>query len=154
MNDWENETIPWCDHCGRRDTVKLRRQIAANGIAKMTWHCTSCQTYAQRMRPYIPNDLVSYWIDTGRLKVDAIRDIPVCEDRRGTVQCEVCGEPYASRHHWMPRMFREIVPDHDNWPTSYLCRSCHKRWHDIVTFYMPGTGASELSKSAKELAGG
>ncbi|HMY88832.1 MAG TPA: hypothetical protein PLR40_15860 [Microthrixaceae bacterium] len=64
---------------------------------------------------------------------DEIEWLPVCRDnlREPTEQCARCGQiAYLDEHHWAPKHFFD---DHDSWPTSRLCRSCHMEWHNVVT---------------------
>ncbi len=46
--------------------------------------------------------------------------------------CEVCGATGTTEaHHWAPRhLFGEESYD---WPVGLLCRTCHTRWHQLVT---------------------
>ena len=45
--------------------------------------------------------------------------------------CEVCGKLGAELHHYAPYyLFKE---ESNNWPTGYLCISCHRKWHALVT---------------------
>lgn len=51
--------------------------------------------------------------------------------------CVVCGSQGDSEeHHWAPRHL--FGDECDKWPRAYLCRSCHVRWHQLVT---PNMGA-------------
>lgn len=50
--------------------------------------------------------------------------------------CEVCGSTSSiHEHHWAP--FHLFGDEAGKWPTSFLCQSCHARWHSVVT---PGMG--------------
>jgi hypothetical protein len=53
-------------------------------------------------------------------------------------KCEVCGSEGAQRHHWAP--FYLFGAECEKWPTSHLCPTCHKRWHDTVTPHMSQRG--------------
>ncbi|WP_425518228.1 HNH endonuclease [Nitratireductor kimnyeongensis] len=47
------------------------------------------------------------------------------------IPCERCGSTEGTEvHHWAPW---HLFDDADEWPTSNLCKSCHTRWHRIVT---------------------
>lgn len=60
-----------------------------------------------------------------------VDSIPVIADHRDGTPCERCGSLEGTEyHHWAPSA---LFDDADNWPTSYLCRDCHNRWHHIVT---------------------
>lgn len=44
--------------------------------------------------------------------------------------CERCGaHTGVEEHHWAPRA---LFDDADLWPTSWLCPSCHLRWHQMT----------------------
>lgn len=58
-------------------------------------------------------------------------DVEEIEPRRPRHKCAVCGADGAENHHWAP--FHIFGDEADKWPQSYLCPSCHKRWHDLVT---------------------
>lgn len=147
------DLIPVCENCHNRGSVRLRRMITASGVTVMMWRCLACDSYAQKYKPYVQIALVRGWISSGILKVSSVEDIPLYEDRHGTHLCEVCGAGYAALHHWMPQVFRGVVENLGDWPTSYLCKDCHNLWHEVVTFYIPGRGASEISKVAQRKVG-
>ena len=44
--------------------------------------------------------------------------------------CEVCGAAGAQNHHWAP--YSIFGSESESWPQSYLCQSCHDRWHRLV----------------------
>lgn len=43
--------------------------------------------------------------------------------------CQRCGALGAQLHHMGPSQF---FKDPDNWPTAYLCQSCHAEWHRTI----------------------
>jgi len=43
--------------------------------------------------------------------------------------CVRCGAWGSEEHHWAPRA---LFTDADLWPTSWLCRQCHRLWHDVT----------------------
>ena len=47
--------------------------------------------------------------------------------------CEHCGDETSGveLHHWAP--FSVFDLDAANWPTSYLCRKCHRLWHSRIS---------------------
>ena len=65
-----------------------------------------------------------------RLGIDKDTLEVVQDNRTPDYPCERCGEIATEYHHWAPRY---LFDDCEEWPTSYLCRSCHRRWHDTVT---------------------
>jgi len=46
----------------------------------------------------------------------------------------------------LPRCFAEMVEDYSNWPVSPLCKTCHDKWHELVTPYLPGRGSTSLAQ--------
>jgi hypothetical protein len=56
--------------------------------------------------------------------------------------CERCdGETFCEEHHWAPQ---RLFEDANFWPTSTLCKECHRLWHRTVNRRMiigpPQTG--------------
>ncbi len=45
--------------------------------------------------------------------------------------CEVCNSEGAQNHHWAP--WALFGNEANSWPQSYLCQTCHQKWHNIVT---------------------
>ena len=43
--------------------------------------------------------------------------------------CERCGAAGTELHHYAPR---SLFDDADDWPTGYLCRPCHTKWHQLT----------------------
>lgn len=141
--------IPTCCHCNDSRSVRLRRQIESNGRTDFLWYCLSCGRRALRDQPFLSQTIVKSWHQAGKIK--NLEDIPLLKDMRGDYQCEVCGANEAEEHHWLPRAFTDLVPNHDAWPTSMLCKTCHDVWHEIVTPYLPGRGRSELGRASQNL---
>lgn len=52
-------------------------------------------------------------------------------------KCAVCGVLGAEEHHWAPWFI--FKAESERWPKSFLCPTCHKRWHDLVTPNMSKT---------------
>jgi len=46
--------------------------------------------------------------------------------------CERCGYIGIDLevHHWAPQA---LFYDAEHWPTSLLCRTCHVRWHQVIS---------------------
>lgn len=61
------------------------------------------------------------------------RILDIClRDNRGDGwgdPCEHCGAEDTQRHHWAPQA---IFDDPEEWPTAWLCRDCHRHWHDMM----------------------
>lgn len=140
-------TVPKCNHCGKSKSVKLRRQFAGNGAQQFTWYCLDCDKVANNQSPWIKKSLIEQWIKSGRLP--SIESIPVIHDYRENHSCEVCHAIGAEYHHWFPQCFYDDISDHNDWPGSYLCKDCHDKWHEIVTWYLPGRIGTERSNVIK-----
>lgn len=137
--------IPTCSRCKRVKSIKVRRQIAANGAVQVGWYCLDCDRFATPSSPFLAHNLVNEWISSGRLKCSSINDIPLIADHRSGVNCQVCGSNGAEFHHWLPQAFAEVVGNFNQWPTGYLCKDCHDTWHELVTPYLPGRGGTPLT---------
>lgn len=121
--------------------MKLRALVAVNGARQFAIWCMTPDQYGRRRRgAFIPHHIVADYLTTMHMILD---DVPViqdnsCEQCNGS-GCEACC-PYACErcgsysrvewHHWAPRY---LFDDADSWPTAYLCRECHRRWHSTVT---------------------
>lgn len=126
-----------CERCGNNQPAKLRRIIIANGSSQVRWWCLACNKAANKVVKNLPHDYVKKIINGH----GTIEDIPIVKDNRNeSTQCVVCGSMSGEYHHWMPQCFIEIVPNHDAWPGSQLCKPCHDLWHEIVTPYLGGRG--------------
>ncbi len=120
-----------CEHCKRKMQVRLVRNITTSGSSQVYWYCTFGK------HPIARNG--SSWI-----KHEIIReagfdpdDLPVIENYSGTELCAVCGSPFAERHHFAPRHL--FGDEAEQWPTAYLCKKHHDRWHALVTPNMDKT---------------
>ena len=72
---------------------------------------------------------------------DDIEWLPLCRDnyQPPSEECPRCHRiDYLEQHHWAP--YHLFGQDADNWPTGWLCKSCHTEWHRIVTPNMHLTG--------------
>lgn len=141
--------IPVCVHCTTTDAVRLRRKVLSNGANVFLWYCVRCNKHADSQRPFVSTKQVDAWIREGKLK--SVDNIPFAEHRVRDEErdsCVVCGDPNGEYHHWMPKFFADIVGDFEYWPQSPLCRSCHERWHNIVTPYIHGFGRNDLGQDA------
>lgn len=57
------------------------------------------------------------------------RGVEAIYDPIGPGRCARCGAPAECVHHWAPR---ELFEDAEEWPTSELCKDCHRRWHVTI----------------------
>lgn len=61
----------------------------------------------------------------------------LARDRMGEKPpCERCGAPDAELHHYAPRA--AFGGDSETWPKGWLCRACHKQWHDTIRQWAGG----------------
>ena len=100
----------------------IRALITANGTVQYKLYCTDCG----RLR--------SGAIAHGRLDARTREQA----DRAATSHdwplppCEHCDDETSGveLHHWAPRA---VFGDESwEWPTSYLCKRCHGRWHAMM----------------------
>ena len=133
-----DKQVPKCKRCNKTKSVKLRRQINGSGSTVYMWYCIECNHVADNKRPFLKKELVQSWIDSGR--IPSFDSIPIANDYSHDRLCDVCGSAGAELHHWFPQAIaREMdIKDHSSWPTSYLCKPCHDRWHKSVTPYLSG----------------
>ena len=117
-----------CVRCQRTTLAVLHVRQAVNGGRHFVWVCSECS----RMNPscdrqlFVPRRVVEQWLT--QKQIDALPVIEVHDER---TRCEVCGEPDVELHHWAPKhLFGERS---EQWPSCYLCKTCHKVWHDSVT---------------------
>jgi hypothetical protein len=100
----------YCLHCGEVSQQYASQKVAAE-YAAQHGPLTKVMTKTERK------------IAEG--KISPYRE----EDYRS---CEVCGSTEKiEKHHWAP--WHLFGPESEEWPTSYLCQSCHVRWHQTVT---------------------
>ena len=105
-----------CDHAAE---PALFAVINPNGSRFVYEGCSQCRA---RLRP-------GEWVDQYRRPEAA--NAPIVQDLRvHNPPCQVCGAWGTEVHHWAPRALFGIEADH--WPTAWLCRVCHKRWHDVI----------------------
>jgi hypothetical protein len=119
-----------------------------NGAEQFMWFCTRCGHVADSRRPFVKKSLVLDWVANG--KIPSLQHIQIVNDYRNLAHCEVCGAAGAELHHWMPQAFSKVVDDISKWPVGYLCKSCHDRWHEAVTPYLPGRGRTKYAQYTKE----
>lgn len=99
------------------ETAALGKVICANGAIQYKAYCLACGGKGTD----IPHEMVAD-LDASRITLLTRHDV---------VPCERCGSADGAEvHHWAPS---HLFDDPDDWPTSYLCRKCHREWHSIVT---------------------
>ena len=111
----------WVSHCQRGcgASFELFVRVQSNGIKLWNIRCLNCK------------DVLGGAIAYRNVPSEARLSIPI-EIRPDPGQsCARCGEwkDGVELHHWAPW---EFFIDAWKWPTSYLCRSCHGKWHKIM----------------------
>jgi hypothetical protein len=116
-----------CGWCGETTTARLNLQFFANGSVNFLWVCGSCKrgNPEKSKEHFIPKEKVQ-----GYLTPAQIDGLPVLMPQMFN-RCVVCGERDCELHHWAPR--GRFGDDCENWPKDYLCKSCHSKWHKLVT---------------------
>jgi hypothetical protein len=104
----------------RFEVVRIRQ---ANGASTWRLQCTKCRHVcaASILHAKLPKPVR----DEARLVRNAMDP-----SRR----CARCGSSSkgVELHHWEPR---DVFDDFDEWPKSWLCPECHKRWHERMDGY-------------------
>lgn len=110
-----------CKRC-RRDTQQEICKAKGTSGYRAAWWCPQCEQWAD----------AGVWIPIDKLELygadlEFVREV----NTRIGERCSRCGARGAELHHWAPRAY--FGAECDNWPTDYLCRKCHDRWHALVT---------------------
>lgn len=117
-----------CRKClAPRTEMRIGRATTLSGAEVFPWFCRKCNrvtTYYERREAALAitrkNGWTLPWVETNSV-------------RRGVSNppCERCGAQGTELHHWAPSAL--FGGEADDWPTSYLCVTCHARWHQVVT---------------------
>lgn len=113
-----------CSSCQADRQMSLGCTIAADGSRMVSWWCLTCgsRNASKDGKTWISHDLVR------TIGADP-QALPIMH-RIDATPCERCGAPTSQRHHWAPRALFDS--ECDEWPTSYLCVACHRRWHVVL----------------------
>lgn len=111
---WRDEP---CKACGQIDW-EIRKCINGGGHSTYLFVCAHCGTRTQHF-------VSAKVVRAAGLEPREIRPA------RPRPACQVCGQQGAEQHHWAP--WALFGAEAAAWPQSYLCRSCHDRWHQLVT---------------------
>lgn len=133
-----NDEVPICTRCKTKKNVRYRYQIIRNGTFQHFWLCTGCGHKVCRDTggAFIPKSKVDSWIASGALSGDFLSRALHYDHR---MSCEVCGSLGSETHHFAPQSGNLFWGENRyRWKTSELCVSCHRKWHTIVTPYLPG----------------
>lgn len=117
-----------CDKCGS-DDLRVGITNIVSGATVYPIYCGNCdKVFTQYIKKNIAKE---YESKHGQLKYVKTSTAKYLESKGKVMQCEVCGKGEAERHHWAPSCL--FGDEAEKWPTSLLCRSCHQRWHKLVT---------------------
>jgi hypothetical protein len=122
----EIEKTRRCVNCNVNVQAQLVRNITTSGISQVFWRCPLCDRFTDGSARYINHELLKRYV--------IIDTLPVIKDYSRGLKCCVCGSTGVEYHHWAPKHL--FHGEADNWPTAYLCRSCHAKWHKLVTPHM------------------
>lgn len=101
-----------CRYCEWPDGRRVRTRNA-NGAVVVRHQCEQCGSVS------------SYFLRKD--EVDPY-GLPMIEDSVGeNPACERCGDAASEWHHWAPQ---SVFVDSNLWPGSWLCRTCHREWHE------------------------
>jgi protein-arginine kinase activator protein McsA len=127
--------ISVCDQCNSND-IKIGITNIVSGATVYPLYCGQCNKVFTQ---YIKKNIAQEYAKTnGQLKYVETATHKYLNKKDILIKCEVCNKNEGEKHHWSPRHL--FGDEAERWPTSMLCRSCHKRWHDIVTPNMSKQG--------------
>ena len=116
-----------CSKCGSQD-VKIGITNTQSGSTVYPIYCNQCGDVSNK---YIKKQIaLEYALTNGPLVYVKTRTSEYIEKKQIEIKCEVCDANEGELHHWAPQY---LFNDAEKWPKSYLCRACHRRWHDLVT---------------------
>ena len=116
-----------CKKCGS-DHLKIGITNTQSGSTIYPIYCGECGDVSTQ---YVKKQIAfEYAIKNGPLEYLQTRTAKFMERKQRQIKCEVCDANEGELHHWAPQY---LFKDADSWPMSYLCRACHRKWHDLVT---------------------
>lgn len=116
-----------CKKCGS-DHLKIGITNTQSGSTIYPIYCGDCGDVSTQ---YVKKQIAfEYAIKNGPLEYLQTRTAKFMERKQRQIKCEVCDANEGELHHWAPQY---LFKDADSWPMSYLCRACHRKWHDLVT---------------------
>ena len=123
---WKNE-IKYpehpCKHCGVIGWG-VGHYVDAGGTPKYPFYCLNC---GKRISGFAKRQAV----EKSNIEIKQLHPLQL------PFICEACGSEGAENHHWAP--WALFGNEANGWPQSYLCSTCHKKWHSIVTPNINGT---------------
>jgi protein-arginine kinase activator protein McsA len=116
-----------CKKCNSED-LKIGITHTQSKSTIYPLYCNACGDVSTR---YVKKEIaMEYEKQNGILKYVKTKTKIMMEKHNKQIHCEVCDVEGGELHHWAPQY---LFNDAEKWPKSYLCRTCHKRWHDLVT---------------------
>ena len=118
------------DKCLKCESEDLKIGIT-NTQSGSTIYPVYCNQCGDVLNKYIKKHVaLEYAITNGPLEYVETNTAKWMKEKQQQIKCEVCDINEGELHHWAPQY---LFPDADSWPKSYLCRACHRKWHDLVT---------------------
>jgi len=109
--------------------MKIGITNITSGATVFPYFCASCgEVFPKFVSKKVAHQ---YEMENGTLEYVKTRTAKYMEKKQIQIKCEVCKAQEGELHHWAPQYL--FGPDADDWPKSYLCRACHRKWHDMVT---------------------
>lgn len=127
-----------CAECGR-PTHYLAHAKTMSGSTVFPYVCTNCGNVSAQYEKRATAE--SIW--SSGYDVPEVETKTRARYRDEMPSCVVCGAIETELHHFAPRHL--FGDECESWPAADLCRSCHKRWHDLVT--------PDMAKRAKKTEG-
>jgi protein-arginine kinase activator protein McsA len=125
-----------CEKCGS-DNMKVGWACITSGATVFPWYCANCNFVFAKYVKKETAEKLHFDSTHGEVKLVKTRTQEYMDKKGIKIICEVCNLNEGELHHWAPQY---LFQDADQWPTSYLCRTCHKKWHDLVTPNMAKRG--------------
>jgi len=115
--------------CPHADAL-LMRVRSGNGAERLTMWCRDCQHHVADEKGFAGKWIAKADPQIAHVPYDSI---PFLEQDRFWRRCQgPCRQiTECEYHHFAPRKY--FADEADNWPTGWLCDSCHDRWHALVT---------------------
>lgn len=116
-------------YCSHGDAV-LSRVPQTSGKDRITLWCRDCRQNVAKQKGY-----PGMWI--ARDHADLVgKDLDALPIAYTSVEYRRCEGPCSKLdrcqlHHMAPRNY--FGDDADSWPVAWLCESCHRVWHSLVT---------------------
>ena len=112
---------------GEHGTVTLERRLISNGA-----HQVSAFTESGRFIQHIKLNIIPD---------EVFNNLPIINDfRTNNPPCTRCGTLGTELHHWAPQ---HLFEDANEWPTDYLCKRCHDKWHLTIQNHKKYNGVRE-----------